>query len=87
MAQQKMETRRERREKMRERDLGGGGDSHKGLTAAERQLLMVKKKERLAKEEPMIPMRESGRTTRSSARSSRLEEAVSKMRERDLDDK
>jgi len=86
MAQQKMETRREKRERMRERDMLGGDNSHKGLTAAERQLLMVKKKERLAKEEPMLPFREGGRTTRSSARSSRLEEAVTKMREREYDD-
>ena len=76
MAQQKMETRREKRERMRDQP-----DSHRGLTSAERQLLMVKKKERLAKEDSHPS---SGRTTRRSvaaASRSRLEEAVHKMRE------
>jgi len=47
MAAQRMETRRERRVKDRTSSLLS--ESHRGgLTAAERQLLMVKKKERLA---------------------------------------
>jgi hypothetical protein len=74
MNQQKMETRREKRLRDRE-DISRGG-----LTSAERQLLMERKKERLAKEE--MP-RDSGRTTRRSAAAasrSRLEEAVSKMK-------
>lgn len=70
LEQQKMETRRERRERIRE-------ESHRGLTAEERQLLMLKKKERLAKEDIK-------RTTRSSSRSrnrSSLEDALYKMKE------
>jgi hypothetical protein len=81
MAQQRMETRRERRVKDRSSSLLS--DSHRGgLTAAERQLLMVNKKQRLAKEDYQ-PMRESGRTTRRSAAAAsrnRLEDAVTKMR-------
>jgi len=78
MAQQKMETRRERR--VRDRSSLLVDAPRGGLTAAERQLLMVKKKERLAKEDPQPG---SGRTTRRSAAQasrSRLEDAVSKMR-------
>lgn len=83
MNQQKMETRREKRERLRDRDDSSRG----GLTSAERQLLMERKKERLAKEDTP---RESGshssagRTTRRSvaaASRSRLEDAVIKMRE------
>lgn len=75
MAQQKMETRREKR--LRDREDRGG------LTSAERQLLMEKKKERLAKEDE--PTRESsGRTTRrSAANRNRLEDTVSKLKEVD----
>lgn len=78
MAQQKMETRREKR--LRDREDRGG------LSSAERQLLMEKKKERLAKEDQGDPSYGGGqystRTTRRSAASrSRLEDAVIKMKE------
>lgn len=73
MAQQKMETRREKR--LRDREDRGG------LSTAERQLLMEKKKERLAKEEELPYLRESGRTRTTRASRSRLEDAVSKMKE------